>query len=518
MQKRIFSCVLAILMICGTYGCKKRVSEGDSIVFLEDSSDINLSMVSGGTLNPLETVSYNVQSIMNIVYEPLFEYDEKINLVPVLAESYKLSDDGRQITVRLRDDIKWSDGTNLTADDVVYTLSKLIHSNGLYKKTADKISGFTASSKYETVINLNSQELDFAYNLTFPILSKNTHYIDGFDFTPIGTGAYKFESRSENEIVFSPNSLWHGSPIPKKNVIIKVLKDNSAAVEAFSVNETDAIIPDEGERFTPIGNSQTKKIVTKNMVFLGFNTNNAKLTPEIRRAVELSLDKQKILENAAYGYGKVCDISVNPNCWAYVSADLEGFSQEYVNNLLEHSGYSLSDGIFENGESAAEFELLVNSNNENRISIAEMIAEMLSAAGFKTTVNIIDYSSYLSRINMGNFEMFVGEAETDSVINPLEMLGSKNNYFGFDTSQLAPLKAELYGIQDKDKYKDTVKQIVRKFSENPPYVPIFFTTTEVFYGTNVFGITEPTLTQRFKNIGNWYFYNAAKKNGEDEDE
>lgn len=514
MQKRIISIVLAVSMIFAVCGCKNKFSKKDSLVVIEDSSDIKLGISELTTLNPLETKSKNIQSIMNIVYEPLFEYDEKMNIVPVLAESYRLSEDGRQITVKLREDVKWHDGTNFTADDVVYTLSKLIHSNGLYKNTADKISGFTAVSKYETVINLNRQELDFAYSLTFPILSKNTRYINSGDFVPLGTGAYKYAEKSENEIVFVPNSIWYGEPIPQKKVKVKLLRDSSAVLGAFSVNETDAIIPEENEDYTSIGNAQTKSIITNNMVFLGFNTQNPKLLPEIRRAVELMLDKQKIIEKDAYGYGRICDISVNPNSWAYVSADLEGFSQDYIGTLLQRNGYVMSEGVYSNGENRMEFSIIVNSNNEKRVAVAERIAEMLSASGFAVSVNKTDYNTYLERINSGNFEMFVGEVETDCVINPLEMLDSKNNYFGFDTSELAQLNSELYGVQDKERYKDIVKQIVRKFSENPPYVPLFFKTTEVFYGTNVSGITEPTLTQRYKNIGNWYFYNASQKDEE----
>ena len=230
------------------------------------------------------------------------------------------------------------------------------------------------------------------------------------------------------------------------------------------------------------------------------------------------LDKQKILEKNAYGYGKVCDISINPDAWAYTGADLEGFSQDYIATLLERAGYTITDGVYHNGEIGMEFEILVNSNNEKRTAIAETIAETLSASGFSVSVNKTDYPTYVSRITSGNFEMFVGEVEADSVINPLEMLDSKNNYFGFDTSELSALNAGLYGIRDKDKYRETVKQIVRKFSENPPYVPLFFTTAEVYYGTNVSGITEPTLTQRYKNIGNWYFYSAAKKEKEEADD
>ncbi|MCR4692816.1 MAG: ABC transporter substrate-binding protein [Firmicutes bacterium] len=521
-MKKLIAAMLAICLIPIFGGCKKRgiTKENDSIVVLEDNTDIKLAAANVTELNPLETKSKSVQSIMNIVYEPLFSYDDKISAVPVLAKSYALSEDGRQITIKLKDDVKWHDGTNFTAEDVIYTLSRLIHSNGLYKKTADKISGFTAVSKDEVVINLNKQELDFAYNLTFPILSKNTRYVSGLDFEPIGTGAYKFGEKSENEIVLEPNSVWHGDVIPKRKVIVKLLRDSAALAQAFNVNETDAILSEEADEagYSGNSNSQSRQIVSQNMVFLGFNTQNPRLLPEVRRAVELLLDKQKIVEKNAYGYGKVCDISINPDSWAYESANLTGYSQDYVAKLIEHSGYTMENGIYKNDEYSMEFELLVNADNEARRRVADTIAETLLRAGFEVRVNPVDYNSYLDRIGSGNYDMFLGEIETDSVINPLAMLDSGTNYFGFDVSELKELLSELYGVNNKEKYKDVVKSIVRKFTENPPYVPLFFSTRGVFYGSNVSGITEPTLTDRYKNIEKWYFYSTKTEDGENSDD
>ncbi|MCR4718527.1 MAG: ABC transporter substrate-binding protein [Firmicutes bacterium] len=521
-MRRIITVMLAVILILPLAGCKKgaKTLDNSSIVVLEDNSDINLAISGISNLNPLETSSKSVQSIMNIIYEPLFTYDEKISTVPVLAESYSLSEDGRQMTIKLKDGVKWHDGTNLTAEDVIYTLSKLIHSKGLYKKTADKISSFTAISKNEVVINFNKQELDFSYNLTFPILSKNTGYVSGADFVPVGTGAYKLATKSENEIVLEPNSLWHGDVVPRKKVFIKLLRDSSALAETFNVNETDAILSEEAQEagHAPKSNSQTKQIVSNNMIFLGFNTQNPRLLPEVRRAIELLLDKQAIVEKNAYGYGKVCDISVNPDCWAYESAGLDGYSQDYTAKLLKHSGYVLENGVYSNGEYTMTLGLIVNADNEEKLAIAYAISEMLSGTGFDIKVDALDYDSYLSRIDSGNYDMFLGETETDSVINPLAMLDSASNYFGFDASELKGMMSELYGVSNQERYKKCIKDIAIKFAENPPYVPLFFTTMSMYYGSNVSGITQPTLTDRYKDIEKWYFYNTKTEDGDNRGE
>ena len=135
--------------------CKK--SEGDlaggELVIMQDFSDIKLGVYGIDTLNPVATKSKSVQKIMNIVYEPLFSIDESGKVVPILAGSYTLSASGQQITVTLKDGIKWHNGTNLTAEDVAYTLSRMRDSGGIYKKVADRIHSFTATDK--NTININ---------------------------------------------------------------------------------------------------------------------------------------------------------------------------------------------------------------------------------------------------------------------------------------------------------------------------------------------------------------------------
>lgn len=519
-MRKIVATALIFAIVFGAVGCKKKNAEpqegqGDSIVVVEENTEIKLATVNSGTLNPLETTSKSVQSIMNIVYEPLFTVDEKSNAVPVLAESYSLSEDGKRITVKLRDDIKWHDGTALTASDVVYTLSKLKASNGLYKKTAGKISGYRTLADDRIEINLKEQELNFAYYLTFPILSKNTNYTNDFGFVPIGTGSYKYGGRSENEIELVPNTAWHDEPIAQKKVLIKLLREDSEVPQAFNVNETDAILSEETENAEnpPKSSAQMKEIVSDNMVFLGFNTQNPLLSQDIRRAIGMILDKPKLLEKTAYGYGKVCDISVNPDSWAYEEVEAVDYSWEYVTKMLEDAGYRLKDNVYSRFGENLEFEILVNEEKPQRVSIAEAVAEMLTGAGIVTKVTALEYSAYAERIKNGEFDMFLGVTQTETGINPVVLLDGDSNYFNFDASELVQMKNSLYGVTDKEEYKKTVKAIASKFTENPPYIPLFFTTCGVYYGANVSGMTMPTLFDRYKDIEKWYFYNSTQNEG-----
>ena len=126
---------------------------GGELVVVQDFSDIKLGIYDIDTLNPITTKSTSVQKIMNIVYEPLFTVDESGKEKPVLAHSYKVSEDGKQISVILKSNVTWHDGTNFTAEDVAYTLSRMRESGGLYRKISEKIHSFTATDKKTIVIN-----------------------------------------------------------------------------------------------------------------------------------------------------------------------------------------------------------------------------------------------------------------------------------------------------------------------------------------------------------------------------
>ncbi|MBQ3463376.1 MAG: hypothetical protein IJH36_09730, partial [Clostridia bacterium] len=101
------------------------VMEGESPAEAEVSNDINIGIVDFDTLNPLLTGSPTMKECLQFVYEPLFDVDERGRIVPVLAESYTVSPDGRTIDIKLRDGVTWQDGTLFTTQDAAYTMKQI---------------------------------------------------------------------------------------------------------------------------------------------------------------------------------------------------------------------------------------------------------------------------------------------------------------------------------------------------------------------------------------------------------
>ena len=513
--KRLTAVLLAFTILPIFGGCRKEeddyITSGELVV-VHDDTDITLGIYGIDTLNPIATASKSVQKIMNIIYEPLFTVDERETAVPVLAQSYTMSEDGMQMTVNLREDKKWHDGTNFTADDVVYTLSKLMSTDSFYNKAVKKIKSFTAVNKHQVIINFVQSETDFSNCLNFPIISQKTHYTTDNTFVPMGTGAYKYDSGNSTEIVLKPID-----ENVSKRIKVKILRDKTAAAEAFNVNELDAVTSDEIDLETtaPKNYSQTKTIVSDNMVFMGMNTENPVLNSSgIRRAVNALVNKQKIVDNCAYGNGMVTDMSIKPNAWAYQASENE-ISQSDIETLFEQEGYVPKNGVYYKNSAPLSMSILVNNNNQKRMGVAESLRADLQSYGISASVQAVDYETYIARINEGNYELFVGETAVDQNLNPSVMLDGDSNYFRFDATELKNAKNKLYGVTDKERYKQGVNAFLKVFNASPPYVPLYFKTESVIYGSYVSGIDAPVLFDSYKNIENWYFYD---KNGKENKE
>ena len=492
---------------------------GGELVVIQDFSDIRLGIYGIDTLNPIATRSESVQKITNIVYESLFTIDESGKEEPVLAYSYDVSDAGKQIEVTLKNNVKWHDGQNFTAEDVAYTLSRMKEAGGLYDKISSKIHSFTATDKNTIIINFEKEEPSPAHLLTFPIISRNTYYSEGTDFTPIGTGSYKFVSKSGTGIVLEPNSRWHEGNVSERKIIVKILKDKNAVLDAFNVGEIDAITSDElSDGATQKSKSASKTMVSDRMVFIGFNTQSPVMTKAVRKAMNQSLDRKKIVEKDAYGQGLAAEISINPESWVltkYPGKTTDSFPED----IMEKAGYVIKDGVYHKDEERVIARLLVNADNIERSLLAESVASALKTAGFDVVLEKTSYDEYTAKIANDDFDMFIGETEVGNNLNPAAMLTDWDNYFNFDTTHIKTAMSRICGLRDKDEIKTQIGEFINMFYIDPPYLPLYFKTESVIYGSYVSGIEKPVSFDPYKSIEKWYFYDKdGKESKENTDE
>ena len=495
--------------------CKKSEEgyvENGELVVIQDYSDITLGVYGIDTLNPVATKSKSVQKIMNIIYEPLFTIDENGKADPILADSYSIADSGTQITVKLKNGVKWHDGTNFTAEDVTYTLSKMRDAGGLYSKIASKIYSFTAVDKNTVVVNFADKEPASQYLLTFPIIPRHIAYSQDNSYTPMGTGSYKFISKSGTEMVLEPNSIWHEGEVSERKIIVRILRDKQSVADAFNVGEIDAITSDDlVEGINQKSKSHTKTMVSDKMVFLGFNMWSPAIpTKEIRKAINEFLDRKKMVEQDAYSMAVATMLSVDPTSWVNSREPVDEV-ENYAEKLMEEAGYSVKDGVYQKDGIKLAARLLVNDDNAQRAALAESIASTLRIAGFDIYVEKVSYEEYIAKIGADDFDMFIGETEVGANINPAAMLTGDDNYFNFDATEVVKAVGRLSTVTDEEEIKKQISDFSILFYFDPPYLPLYFKTENVIYGSYVSGIEKPVSFDPFKDIEKWYFYDKDGK-------
>lgn len=254
-MKYIFFVVVIIIVGLATYiiyedNNKKEENSNNQIAekTTQTITDLRMEIVNYDTINPLLSNNRNVQEIAKLIYEPLIELDENYKLKPCLAKEWAKSGDMSYV-IKLRNNVKWQDGTAFTAQDVKYTVETLKQINSIYSYNVQHIASVDVIDNYSIRINLDTVIPFFEYNLIFPIISST--YLSGEDIyntpknnTLIGTGMYKIESNTDRTMVLKKNMNWW--QITEKNAKVDTINVNKyssmgEAYNAFKLGNIDIL-------------------------------------------------------------------------------------------------------------------------------------------------------------------------------------------------------------------------------------------------------------------------------------
>lgn len=231
--KYIFVVFVIILIIFAVYKINKdnNKNEGsqtsnEQVEEKEIAKDINLAIVNYDSINPILSNNSNVQDISRLVFEPLVTMNKEYKLEPCLATEWSMSGDTAYI-IKLRNNVKWQDGSNFTAKDVQFTIDKLKSMLSIYSYNVEHVIQVDVIDDYTIRITLDKKDSNFEYKLTFPILSNNFYLEQDFQKTeknnvPMGTGMYKITSNEEGVISLKKNQNWWNKE--NKNAKIEEIK------------------------------------------------------------------------------------------------------------------------------------------------------------------------------------------------------------------------------------------------------------------------------------------------------
>jgi peptide/nickel transport system substrate-binding protein len=370
------------------------------------AADLSNTLVYAGenedTLNPILN---NHGELPGIIFSGLMKYDEKGAPVKDLAESFTYDSDSLTYVFKLRKGVKWHDGKNFTASDVVFTYKILAEDENLtasIKSNYEDIAEISAPDAGTVAFKLSRYNAAMLDNFTVGILPE--HILKGQNITttpfnqkPVGTGRYKFVEwdTTGGMITVERNTNYYGKAPNIERVVYKTVAVESAKALMLQSGEADLawLNANYAERFR--GDSSFKNIdfVTADFrsVAMDFHTDFWKKNGDSIGVLNYAVDKQAIINGVLNKQGSVAFSPIQLNAFGgdkradIYYYDLRKFAEE-MGKLGWTKG---SDGIYARGGQKFQFTIQVRDYEEERVDIANIVASQLKSAGVDMRIALV---------------------------------------------------------------------------------------------------------------------------------
>lgn len=496
-MKKVISLFLILSLSLALFGCNK--TEGEEETTANDyvlptpvvTTDISLPYTSASDFDPFKTDSVLNRDLLPLIFESLYNADNTGKGIAVLASSGEIS--GKNVTVKIKQGLKFSDGSELLSTHVKSSFEKAKNSV-IYKAELKNISSVTCVDNYTLNFTLNVND-ELAVNcLTFPVVKESKD-------TLLGSGKYKL-SYLEDTPYLEVNTNYRDYS-KKWNVQIALfdMAGITSPVYPFKANEISAYKQDLTEEYVNLS-SNTVSVETNNLVYIGINTEWAGSVTSIdfvRQAINIGIDRKNITASSFLGQGSATVTPFKNEFYGIQNVELVGVegNVEKAIGILERNGYDKtnSDGIRTNGSAGLRVDILVCTENPYKVTVAESFKKSLEKLGFGVTIKKYSESEKFTKaLEEGHYSFYVGETR---MTNNCDM-----SEFFTDSGALN------YGVSDSMKeifksYRNsetTTSQFIEGFSTEVPILPLFYRKSVVSVNPNITGVDE---TEVYTSVNNW---------------
>ena len=325
------------------FGRKQETPETDNVEQASneekiESANLRLGISNLDNLNPIVSKNQNVQDISKLIYEPLFSITSDFRLENALATEFSKTD-SKTYLVKLREDVKWSNGENFSSEDVKFTVDtiKKLGEGSIYNANVLNIESVEIVGNNLIKIHLFEEKPLFEYNLTFPVISRSVFGEDDVassskNNNPVGTGKYRVNTvDTASQIELKKNDNWWKKDeinIRIDTITIRIYKTVAEVYNAYKLGGIDMITTNSTNIEEHIGTigSNIKESYGRNFDYIAFNcSNNILINKEVRQAISYLIDKQAIINNACGGKDILAD---HPLAYGSYLYDKEKYTYE----------------------------------------------------------------------------------------------------------------------------------------------------------------------------------------------
>lgn len=447
-------------------------------------------------LDPDQSIGATEASIMCHIYEGLVKENENLDIVPLLADSWTISDDGLTYTFDLKQDVKFSDGTAVTGEDWVFSLERARDNESSNSRSvAEPIVSVEAPDDATLVITLDEPCASFLANLCkWNMVVKSKAHFDelggdetAFSESPLGTGPYVLTSWTKGEsLKFEANPYYHEAGYPlTKNMEYKIITDDNTLLLQLQSGDVDIMVSapaSMAENIKASDGISLQEFTATQIRYLTFNCSQEPLDNQlVRQALDYATDKQEILDVVANGYGTIANSYFNNLYSDYYDDTIEARGVDYdkAKELLAEAGYP--DG----------FEITMNVYAGNAVyeQIATCLQSEWANAGVTLTIEPLESATMKAAIKEQDGFVCTVLQWTDSTPDPNDLsafecvFADANQYNSFVYNEdLENLYYETAKETDHEKRVELLKQLQQDVYEWCNFVPLF--QGEFLYGVS----------------------------------
>lgn len=468
-MKKIFALLLCFVLCLGLFtGCggndESEAIEKEEVVI---ATDTDLKAV-----DPMKNWNSSCYYIYWTVYDRLVGYDEeKGEFVPELAEKWEVSDDGMVYTFHLRNDVKWHDGSDFTAEDVKYTVERGIETAcGIYPSVEKAVIVDPYTIEFH-MLEPNSLLMDKQWNGDACILQKDCG--DECAQNVVGTGAYKIKEwvAGDHLTIEANPDYWGEAPKIKTIKFVTMPEANTRLVSVQSGDVDAAPIPaanvkqaSADENLTVLSKESTQ------LNYVGLNVNYEPLSnKKVRQAIAYAIDKDALIEAQLEGQGVVANTMVPASIGGH-NTSIKGYdlNVEKAKELLSEAGYE--DG----------FDVELSSVAGKHDLAVQVIQSNLEKIGIRVTLKPMESTAYSDYQNTNQAQMFIGYRSSSNADFYVKVMHSNNieqgrNAIGYKDADMDKMIDETY-ITMGEKRDAIYEKIQEKIHDEAVVIPLYVNT------------------------------------------
>ena len=428
-------------------------------------------------LDPNSTTSYFSFQVLENVYDTLVEPDPELVMQPALAESWETSEDQLTWTFHLREGVTWHDGSEFTADDVVYTYTRIMDGDLAASWRFSAVESVTAVDDMTVEIQVTSPSPNLLANIGgykgVAIVQQENVESGDITTSPVGTGPFVFESyQSGSAINLTSNAdYWGGAPAIDGVQFQFITEPTTAmaALDSGQIHWTDNVPPQQVDGLAGRDDIVLGQVGSNDYWYLALNQAHAPLDQvEVRQAIAYAIDREAITEATMFGNATVNQTAIpEASAWASDYAPYS-YDPDKARELLETAGVD---------PSTIPMDIMVATDYPETVTAAQIVVAQLADVGINATITQLDFGTWLAEQGEGNFDMlmmgWLGNIDPDDFYYSQHHTEGGNNYQGYSDPEVDAMLDEARTETDEDARKELYDQIAERIVDGVSYIYLY---------------------------------------------